>query len=169
MATNQGAYNEPRHSIIQPRKIDTVRKALDKGGFYHKTVNNVPGCGRRKGVSGETTRYSVNCLVFFSIYTPQSSFYNSSKSFPHGPERIPCGAQIYPCSLFGFAPCIGKLRPGKPHRGPVGINLLLKRPFPKTSDKGQFTSRFPDIKKIPVFDRIPHIAKRIGGDGSGIP
>jgi nitrogen regulatory protein P-II 2 len=38
-------------SIIQPHKLDAVLKALDEKEVYLKTVSNVLGCGRQKGVS----------------------------------------------------------------------------------------------------------------------
>ena len=38
-------------AIIQPHKLDAVMKALDKKKVYLKTVSNVLGCGRQKGVS----------------------------------------------------------------------------------------------------------------------
>jgi nitrogen regulatory protein P-II 2 len=38
-------------AIIQPYKLDAVMKALDEKRIYLKTVSNVLGCGRQKGVS----------------------------------------------------------------------------------------------------------------------
>jgi nitrogen regulatory protein P-II 2 len=38
-------------AIIQPHKLDAVMKALDEREIYLKTVSNVLGCGRQKGVS----------------------------------------------------------------------------------------------------------------------
>jgi nitrogen regulatory protein P-II 2 len=38
-------------AIIQPHKLDAVMKALDQQEIYLKTVSNVLGCGRQKGVS----------------------------------------------------------------------------------------------------------------------
>ena len=38
-------------AIIQPHKLDAVMKALDKKEIYLKTVSNVLGCGRQKGIS----------------------------------------------------------------------------------------------------------------------
>ena len=38
-------------AIIQPYKLDAVMKALDERKIYLKTVSNVLGCGRQKGVS----------------------------------------------------------------------------------------------------------------------
>jgi nitrogen regulatory protein P-II 1 len=38
-------------AIIQPHKLDVVMKALDEKEIYLKTVSNVLGCGRQKGVS----------------------------------------------------------------------------------------------------------------------
>jgi nitrogen regulatory protein P-II 2 len=38
-------------AIIQPHKLDTVMKALDDKAIYLKTVSNVLGCGRQKGIS----------------------------------------------------------------------------------------------------------------------
>lgn len=38
-------------AIIQPHKLDAVMKALDEKEIYLKTVTNVLGCGRQKGVS----------------------------------------------------------------------------------------------------------------------
>ncbi len=38
-------------AIIQPHKLDDVLKALDEREIYLKTVSNVLGCGRQKGVS----------------------------------------------------------------------------------------------------------------------
>jgi len=38
-------------AIIQPHKLDEVMKALDKNEIYLKTVSNVLGCGRQKGIS----------------------------------------------------------------------------------------------------------------------
>jgi nitrogen regulatory protein P-II 2 len=38
-------------AIIQPHKVDAVMKALDQQEIYLKTVSNVLGCGRQKGVS----------------------------------------------------------------------------------------------------------------------
>jgi nitrogen regulatory protein P-II 2 len=38
-------------AIIQPHKLDAVMKALDDKQIYLKTVSNVLGCGRQKGVS----------------------------------------------------------------------------------------------------------------------
>jgi nitrogen regulatory protein P-II 1 len=38
-------------AIIQPHKLDDVMKALDDREIFLKTVSNVLGCGRQKGVS----------------------------------------------------------------------------------------------------------------------
>jgi len=38
-------------AIIQPHKLDAVMKALDEKEIYLKTVTNVLGCGRQKGIS----------------------------------------------------------------------------------------------------------------------
>ncbi len=38
-------------AIIQPHKLDAVMKALDAKEIYLKTVSNVLGCGRQKGIS----------------------------------------------------------------------------------------------------------------------
>jgi nitrogen regulatory protein P-II 1 len=38
-------------AIIQPHKLDDVLRALDDREVYLKTVSNVLGCGRQKGVS----------------------------------------------------------------------------------------------------------------------
>jgi nitrogen regulatory protein P-II 1 len=38
-------------AIIQSSKLDAVMKALDEKEIYLKTVSNVLGCGRQKGVS----------------------------------------------------------------------------------------------------------------------
>jgi nitrogen regulatory protein P-II 2 len=38
-------------AIIQPHKLDVVMKALDEKEIHLKTVTNVLGCGRQKGVS----------------------------------------------------------------------------------------------------------------------
>ena len=38
-------------AIIQPEKLDDVLEALDKREIYLKTVSNVLGCGRQKGIS----------------------------------------------------------------------------------------------------------------------
>ena len=38
-------------AIIQPHKLDDVLKALDEKEIYLKTVSNVLGCGRQKGIS----------------------------------------------------------------------------------------------------------------------
>jgi nitrogen regulatory protein P-II 1 len=38
-------------AIIQPHKLDEVLKALDSKEIYLKTVSNVLGCGRQKGIS----------------------------------------------------------------------------------------------------------------------
>lgn len=38
-------------AIIQPHKLDAVMKALDEKEIYLKTVSQVLGCGRQKGVS----------------------------------------------------------------------------------------------------------------------
>jgi len=37
-------------AIIQPHKLDDVMEALDEKEIYLKTVNNVLGCGRQKGI-----------------------------------------------------------------------------------------------------------------------
>jgi len=37
--------------ILQAHKLDAVMKALDEREIYLKTVSNVLGCGRQKGVS----------------------------------------------------------------------------------------------------------------------
>jgi nitrogen regulatory protein P-II 2 len=37
-------------AIIQPHKLDDVMDALDEKEVYLKTVNNVLGCGRQKGI-----------------------------------------------------------------------------------------------------------------------
>jgi len=38
-------------AIIQPHKLDDVMKELDGREIYLKTVSNVLGCGRQKGVT----------------------------------------------------------------------------------------------------------------------
>ena len=38
-------------AILQSHKLDAVMKALDEREIYLKTVSNVLGCGRQKGVS----------------------------------------------------------------------------------------------------------------------
>jgi nitrogen regulatory protein P-II 1 len=38
-------------AILQAHKLDAVMKALDEREIYLKTVSNVLGCGRQKGVS----------------------------------------------------------------------------------------------------------------------
>jgi len=38
-------------AVIQPHKLNDVLKELDKKEIYLKTVSNVLGCGRQKGVS----------------------------------------------------------------------------------------------------------------------
>ena len=38
-------------AIIQPHKLDDVLQELDKKEVYLKTVTNVLGCGRQKGVT----------------------------------------------------------------------------------------------------------------------
>ncbi len=38
-------------AIIQPHKLDDVLKELDQRKIYLKTVSNVLGCGRQKGVT----------------------------------------------------------------------------------------------------------------------
>ena len=38
-------------AIIQPHKLNEVLKKLDENEIYLKTVSNVLGCGRQKGVS----------------------------------------------------------------------------------------------------------------------
>ncbi len=38
-------------AIIQPHKLDDVLKELDEKKIYLKTVSNVLGCGRQKGVT----------------------------------------------------------------------------------------------------------------------
>jgi nitrogen regulatory protein P-II 2 len=38
-------------AILQAHKLDAVMKALDDSEIYLKTVSNVLGCGRQKGVS----------------------------------------------------------------------------------------------------------------------
>jgi nitrogen regulatory protein P-II 2 len=38
-------------AIIQPHKLDDVMKELDKREIFLKTVSNVLGCGRQKGIS----------------------------------------------------------------------------------------------------------------------
>jgi nitrogen regulatory protein P-II 1 len=38
-------------AIIQPHKLDAVMKALDDKEIFLKTVSNVLGCGRQKGIS----------------------------------------------------------------------------------------------------------------------
>ncbi len=38
-------------AIIQPHRLDDVLKALDGKEIYLKTVSNVLGCGRQKGVT----------------------------------------------------------------------------------------------------------------------
>jgi nitrogen regulatory protein P-II 2 len=38
-------------AIIQPHKLDDVLKELDLRKIYLKTVSNVLGCGRQKGVT----------------------------------------------------------------------------------------------------------------------
>ncbi|MBN2201849.1 P-II family nitrogen regulator [bacterium] len=37
-------------AIIQPHKLDDVMEALDEKEIYLKTVSNVLGCGRQKGI-----------------------------------------------------------------------------------------------------------------------
>ena len=37
-------------AIIQPHKLDDVMEALDEKEVYLKTINNVLGCGRQKGI-----------------------------------------------------------------------------------------------------------------------
>jgi nitrogen regulatory protein P-II 1 len=37
-------------AVIQPHKLDDVMEALDEKEIYLKTVNNVLGCGRQKGI-----------------------------------------------------------------------------------------------------------------------
>ena len=41
-------------AIIQPHKLEDVLQELDKAEVYLKTVSNVLGCGRQKGI---TQRY----------------------------------------------------------------------------------------------------------------
>jgi nitrogen regulatory protein P-II 2 len=38
-------------AIIQSHKLDAVLKSLDEREIYLKTVSNVLGCGRQKGIS----------------------------------------------------------------------------------------------------------------------
>lgn len=38
-------------AIIQPHRLEAVMKELDKGEIYLKTVSNVLGCGRQKGIT----------------------------------------------------------------------------------------------------------------------
>jgi len=38
-------------AIIQPHKIEDVLQELDKAEIYLKTVSNVLGCGRQKGLT----------------------------------------------------------------------------------------------------------------------
>ena len=38
-------------AIIQPHKLEDVLKELDKNEIYLKTVSNVLGCGRQKGLT----------------------------------------------------------------------------------------------------------------------
>ena len=38
-------------AIIQPHKLEDVLQELDKAEVYLKTVSNVLGCGRQKGIS----------------------------------------------------------------------------------------------------------------------
>ncbi len=38
-------------AIIQPHKLDDVLRELDESEIYLKTVTNVLGCGRQKGVT----------------------------------------------------------------------------------------------------------------------
>jgi nitrogen regulatory protein P-II 2 len=38
-------------AIIQPHRLDEVLKALDEKEIHLKTVSNVLGCGRQKGVT----------------------------------------------------------------------------------------------------------------------
>jgi nitrogen regulatory protein P-II 2 len=38
-------------AIIQPHKLDDVMRELDEKEIYLKTVTNVLGCGRQKGVT----------------------------------------------------------------------------------------------------------------------
>jgi nitrogen regulatory protein P-II 1 len=38
-------------AIIQPHKLNDVLKNLDENQIHLKTVNNILGCGRQKGVS----------------------------------------------------------------------------------------------------------------------
>ena len=38
-------------AILQAHKLDAVMKELDKNEIYLKTVSNVLGCGRQKGIS----------------------------------------------------------------------------------------------------------------------
>lgn len=38
-------------AVIQPHKLDDVLKALDDREIFLKTVSNVLGCGRQKGIS----------------------------------------------------------------------------------------------------------------------
>jgi nitrogen regulatory protein P-II 1 len=38
-------------AIIQPHKLDEVLKELDDNEIYLRTVSNVLGCGRQKGVT----------------------------------------------------------------------------------------------------------------------
>ena len=37
-------------AIVQPNKLDDVMDALDEKEIYLRTVNNVLGCGRQKGI-----------------------------------------------------------------------------------------------------------------------
>lgn len=38
-------------AILQAHKLDTVMKELDRNEIHLKTVSNVLGCGRQKGIS----------------------------------------------------------------------------------------------------------------------
>ena len=38
-------------AIIQPHKLEDVLQELDKAQIYLKTVSNVLGCGRQKGIT----------------------------------------------------------------------------------------------------------------------
>lgn len=38
-------------AIIQPHKLEDVLRELDKADIYLKTVSNVLGCGRQKGIT----------------------------------------------------------------------------------------------------------------------
>ena len=38
-------------AIIQPHKLEDVLQELDKAEIYLKTVSNVLGCGRQKGIT----------------------------------------------------------------------------------------------------------------------